>query len=71
MRKLTRSDWPHTQLGVTRKGKTQEQRHTDIEGFREVDDEAHIKVLREWITDDKVWLDMWATLRRFSDELAT
>jgi hypothetical protein len=59
LRKLTRSDWPHTQLGVTRKGKTQEQRHADVEGFREVEDEAHIKVLREWITDDKVWLDMW------------
>jgi hypothetical protein len=24
-----------------------------------VDDDGHIKTLREWITDDKVWMDMW------------
>jgi hypothetical protein len=59
VRQLIRLDWPHTQLGVARKGKTQEQRLADIEGFREVDDEDHIRVLREWITDDKVWQDLW------------
>ncbi|KAH8810933.1 hypothetical protein F5884DRAFT_262890 [Xylogone sp. PMI_703] len=53
------TDWPHTQLGVTRKGKTQEQRHNDIEGFRDVPDADHIKTLREWITDDKVWQDLF------------
>ncbi|RFU33114.1 hypothetical protein B7463_g3226, partial [Scytalidium lignicola] len=53
------TDWPHTQLGVSRKGKTQEQRHADIEGFRDVPDAGHIKTLREWITDDKVWQDLF------------
>lgn len=40
------TDWPHTQLGVTRKGKTEVQRLNDIEGFREVDDKGHVEILR-------------------------
>ncbi|KAI1639850.1 hypothetical protein F4809DRAFT_48253 [Biscogniauxia mediterranea] len=55
------SDWPHTQLGVTRKGKTDEQRLNDIEGFREVDDRGHIKKLREWISDEETWRKFWVT----------
>lgn len=55
------TDWPHTQLGVTRKGKTDEQRLNDIEGFREVDDVAHIKKLREWIPDDETWQKLFVT----------
>jgi predicted TIM-barrel fold metal-dependent hydrolase len=55
------TDWPHTQLGVTRKGKTDEQRLNEIEGFREVDDLAHIKKLREWITDDEIWQKLFIT----------
>lgn len=55
------SDWPHTQLGVSRKGKTDEQRLNDIEGFREVPDLAHIKKLREWIPDDEQWQKLFVT----------
>lgn len=55
------TDWPHTQLGVSRKGKTDQQRLDDIEDFREVPDEEHIKVLREWITDDTVWQKLFVT----------
>jgi predicted TIM-barrel fold metal-dependent hydrolase len=55
------TDWPHTQLGVTRKGKTDEQRLNEIEGFREVDDEGHIRKLREWIKDDAVWQKLFVT----------
>ncbi|KAI5920240.1 hypothetical protein F4810DRAFT_683973 [Camillea tinctor] len=55
------SDWPHTQLGVTRKGKTEEQRLKDIEGFREVDDQGHIEKLREWIPDEETWQKFWVT----------
>ncbi|KAF3765597.1 hypothetical protein M406DRAFT_256838 [Cryphonectria parasitica EP155] len=53
-------DWPHTQLGVSRKGKTDQQRLTEVEGFREVPDALHIKQLREWITDDEVWRNLWS-----------
>lgn len=53
------TDWPHTQLGVSRKGKTDEQRLNDIEGFREVDDTGHIRKLREWIPDDETWQKLW------------
>ena len=49
------SDWPHTQLGEARKGKTDEQRLNEIEGFRDVPDEEHIRTLRRWIKDDSVW----------------
>ncbi|KAI1443751.1 hypothetical protein F5Y02DRAFT_194249 [Annulohypoxylon stygium] len=49
------SDWPHTQLGISRQGKTEEQRLNEIEGFREVDDESHILKLRQWIRDDETW----------------
>ncbi|KAJ5618349.1 amidohydrolase 2 [Penicillium herquei] len=53
------TDWPHTQLGVTRKGKTDQQRLEEIEGFRTVDDDAHIRKLREWIPSDVVWNKLW------------
>ena len=49
------SDWPHTQLGVSRQGKSDEQRLNEVEGFRDVDDAGHIRKLREWIPDDEVW----------------
>ena len=49
------TDWPHTQLGVARQGKTEEQRLNDIEGFRDVPDAEHIRKLRNWIPDDAVW----------------
>lgn len=52
-------DWPHTQLGVSRKGKTDEQRLTEVEGFRIVDDVLHIRKLREWILDEQTWMNMW------------
>ena len=55
------SDWPHTQLGVARQGKTQQQRLDDVEGFREVPDDVHISVLREWVTDDAVWQKLFVT----------
>ncbi|GAD98098.1 hypothetical protein ANI_1_1344144 [Paecilomyces variotii No. 5] len=55
------TDWPHTQLGVTRKGKTDEQRLNEVEGFREVDDVGHIKKLREWIPDDETWQKLFVT----------
>ncbi|KAJ4370046.1 hypothetical protein N0V83_005810 [Neocucurbitaria cava] len=55
------SDWPHTQLGVTRKGKTDQQRLDDIEGFREVPDDVHIEVLREWIKDDQTWQKLFVS----------
>jgi predicted TIM-barrel fold metal-dependent hydrolase len=53
------SDWPHTQLGVSRQGKTDEQRLTEVEGFREVPDAAHIGKLREWVVDDDLWKKLW------------
>ncbi|KUJ06695.1 uncharacterized protein LY89DRAFT_632525 [Mollisia scopiformis] len=53
------TDWPHTQLGVSRKGKTEAQRLNDIEGFREVDVKGHIEALRKWIPDEKTWLDLF------------
>ena len=49
------TDWPHTQLGVTRQGKMDEQRLTEVEGFREVPDADHIRKLRTWISDNAVW----------------
>jgi len=49
------SDWPHTQLGVSRQGKTDEQRLNEVEGFRDVPDAEHIRKLRDWIKDDTVW----------------
>lgn len=55
------SDWPHTQLGTARQGKTEEQRLNEIEGFREVDDKAHILKLREWIPDDETWEKLFVT----------
>jgi len=55
------SDWPHTQLGVSRKGKTDKQRLEEVEGFREVDDLGHIKTLREWIRDDETWHKLFVT----------
>ncbi|OOF96865.1 hypothetical protein ASPCADRAFT_168031 [Aspergillus carbonarius ITEM 5010] len=53
------SDWPHTQLGVTRKGKTDQQRLEEVEGFREVDDAEHIRTLRQWIPDEETWQNLW------------
>ncbi|EFW98595.1 amidohydrolase 2 [Grosmannia clavigera kw1407] len=53
------SDWPHTQLDVNRAGKTAEQRLHDVEGFRHVDNAAHIAKLREWIPDDETWHKLW------------
>ncbi|PVH76435.1 amidohydrolase 2 [Cadophora sp. DSE1049] len=55
------SDWPHTQLGVARKWKSDQQRLDDVEGFRDVPDDVHIEVLREWITDDEVWKKLFVT----------
>ncbi|KAJ9150976.1 2-pyrone-4,6-dicarboxylate lactonase [Coniochaeta hoffmannii] len=53
------SDWPHTQLGVSRKGKSDDQRLKDVEDFRDVDDEMHIRTLRGWIPDDETWQNLW------------
>lgn len=53
------SDWPHTQLGFTRKGKTDTERLSNVEGFRQVDIPGHIKKLREWIPDDTTWHNFW------------
>lgn len=55
------SDWPHTELGVVRKGKTDKQRLEEVEGFRKVDDLGHIKALREWIKDDETWNKLFVT----------
>jgi predicted TIM-barrel fold metal-dependent hydrolase len=55
------ADWQHTPLGVTRKGKMDEQRLDEIEGFREVDGLAHIKKIREWIPDDEIWQKLFVT----------
>jgi hypothetical protein len=40
-------------------GKTDEQRLTDIEEFRGVDERHHIEKLREWITEEEVWRNLW------------
>jgi predicted TIM-barrel fold metal-dependent hydrolase len=53
------SDWPHTQLGVSRMGKSQQQRLEEVEGFRKVSDLAHIRKLREWIPDEQTWHKLW------------
>ncbi|ETS74677.1 hypothetical protein PFICI_13161 [Pestalotiopsis fici W106-1] len=53
------TDWPHTQLGVSRQGKTDEQRLTEIEDFRDVDDALHIRKLRSWIPDEQTWINLW------------
>lgn len=53
------SDWPHTQMDDSRSGKTAEQRLRDVEGFRHVDNAAHIAKLREWIPDDETWHKLW------------
>ena len=53
------TDWPHTQLGVSRKGKDDKQRLNDIEGFRDFDDTGHIRKLREWIPDEETWQKLW------------
>ncbi|KUL84902.1 hypothetical protein ZTR_08205 [Talaromyces verruculosus] len=53
------TDWPHTQLGVSGKGKDDEQRLNDIERFRDVDDTGHIRRLREWIPDEETWQKLW------------
>ena len=58
------SDWPHTQLGLARQGKTDQQRLDDIEGFRDVPDVVHIQVLREWIKDDEVWQKLFVSNSR-------
>ena len=58
------SDWPHTQLGISRKGKTDQQRLVDIEGFRTVDNTGHIVKLREWIKDEGTWQNFWCTTPR-------
>jgi predicted TIM-barrel fold metal-dependent hydrolase len=55
------TDWPHTQLGVSRKGKTDQQRLDDVEDFRVVDDAAHIRKVREWIPDDETWQKLFVT----------
>ncbi|CAK7211801.1 hypothetical protein SCUCBS95973_001247 [Sporothrix curviconia] len=55
------SDWPHTQLGVSRKGKTAEQRINEVEGFRTVDNAGHIAKIREWIPDEETWYKFWVT----------
>jgi predicted TIM-barrel fold metal-dependent hydrolase len=55
------SDWPHTQLGVSRQGKTEAQRLHEVEGFRQVDDESHILKLREWIPDDETWQKLFVS----------
>ncbi|OAA55069.1 Amidohydrolase 2 [Niveomyces insectorum RCEF 264] len=55
------SDWPHTELGVNRQGKTAEQRINEVEGFRTVDDAGHIRKLREWIADEETWHKFWVT----------
>ncbi|KAB5533535.1 hypothetical protein GE09DRAFT_363156 [Coniochaeta sp. 2T2.1] len=53
------SDWPHTQLGVSRKGKSDDQRLKDVEDFRQVDDDMQIRTLRKWIADDETWRNLW------------
>lgn len=55
------TDWPHTGLGVSRMGKTDEQRLNDIEGFRDVPDAEHIRTLRRWIEDDELWEKLFVT----------
>jgi hypothetical protein len=55
----TSTDWPHTQLGVSRKGKSDDQRLKDVEDFREVDDEMQIRTLRKWIPDEDTWRNLW------------
>lgn len=57
-------DWPHTQLGVSRKGKTDQQRLTEVEDFREVDDQMQIRTLRKWITDEETWQKLWCDTPR-------
>lgn len=55
------TDWPHTQLGVARKGKSDRQRLEDVEDFRDVEDRMHIETLRRWIPDDGVWQKLFVT----------
>ena len=53
------TDWPHTQLGVSRKGKSDDQRVKDVEDFRQVDSGSQIQRLRKWISDEETWQDLW------------
>ena len=52
-------DWPHTQLGVSRKGKTDQQRLNEVEDFRHVEDRLHIETLRNWIAEESTWTRLW------------
>ncbi|KAK4503688.1 hypothetical protein PRZ48_004603 [Zasmidium cellare] len=63
-RLLYGSDWPHTALPGPRQGKTREQRLTDVEEFREVNLASHVRSLRDWIQDEKVWQDLWVNTPR-------
>ena len=54
------SDWPHTQFGKTRKGKTPQQR-LEPEAHRDVDEAGTIQKLREWIPDEETWVKFWVT----------
>lgn len=55
------TDWPHTQLGATRAGKSDEQRLNEVEGFRDVPDAEHIRKLRDWIPDDALWQKLFVS----------
>jgi hypothetical protein len=56
---IKKLDWPHTQLGISRKGKSDDQRLKDVEEFRKVDDEMQIRTLRKWISDEETWQNLW------------
>lgn len=53
------SDWPHTQMGEYRKGRTQEQKLTETEPFRDVPNAMHVEKLRAWISDEGTWRKFW------------
>lgn len=63
-RLLFGSDWPHTAAPATRRGKSREQRLTDIEAFRSVDIEFIIQNLRSWFQDEVAWQNLWVKTPR-------
>ena len=55
------TDWPHTGLGASRKGKSDERRLNEVEGFRDLSVGEHVRKLREWTPDDGTWVKLFVS----------
>jgi predicted TIM-barrel fold metal-dependent hydrolase len=51
------SDWPHTGEAANRKDKNPER----MEKFRDIDNISILNSLKQWVSDDEVWLRMMVT----------